>query len=583
MNLSKNAGVSKALNAGAENACGKYLARMDDDDISSPRRFEYQIEMLEQEPDLDIVGAAAYIIDENNTVSCKILRCESHEDSVRLALGGDSPFIHGSVMMRKSTFSRLGGYSSAEDWLWAEDYELWSRFLSGGKGANLSLPLYYYRDYALSVSKSKAEKQQQSAMSVKQAFVTHFPHVSPFDKSVAINLSQSLTEQDKREIRFLDSLSAVIATESCAAPALEQKTFSEAETIIVSILVPAYNRPDYLKKNLDSIALQDFADYEVIITDDSPGDVLVDVVEKHPLRPQIRYYKNDTQLGPAGNWNKCAEYAHGTYIKYLHHDDYFREPVALTKFVAALDRNPQADFAFCISQHVNENGNLLEPHVPSPSDLKRLALDFKILLEGNCIGAPSITFYRRSIHKKFEASLKWFIDIDFYMAILQQNPNFVYLPEPLVNVLTVSGDRVTSSCEGNFEVEIKEAFLLWEKWDGRNLREIAATDYFSGLVGRCLESGEQPDLSLLNSNEKDFYLFLLYREYIREKNKVVINNQSISGIVRNRVLIWGNRTLRHSGIRNMIDKLMPKGSQRREFAKRLKKTIRNTVAGSGDD
>jgi len=74
-------------------------------------------------------------------------------------------------------------------------------------------------------------------------------------------------------------------------------------TPLISICIPAYQRTEYLRRLLDSIEMQTFRRFEVIITDDSPGTELQNLVENHPLQSMIRYYKNQRTLGTPENWN----------------------------------------------------------------------------------------------------------------------------------------------------------------------------------------------------------------------------------------------------------------------------------------
>jgi len=575
--LSENVGVAKALNAGAQRAEGKYLARMDDDDISFPRRLELQVELLEREPDIDLVGAATYVIDEDSKIDCILSRCETYESSLKLAVGGDSPFVHGSIVVRKTAFDNVGGYNPDDQYMWAEDYELWYRLLKNGRGCNISSPLYGYRDYATSVSKTKHDKQRESSARIQELFVNHFRQYSPLERQAVCALASYDTAIDQNDTKFLTLLKYQAFWSAPSAEMLENKSFRPASAIKVSILVPTYNQPELLLKNLNSIAIQDFDDYEVIICDDSPSDIVMQVVENHSLRPKINYYKNAETLGPAGNWNKCAEYAKGDLIKYLHHDDYFQEPSALRKFVKAMEDNPAAGFAFCASQHVNETGELLEVFTGTEERRKALAADYRVLLEGNSVGAPSVTIYRKALHKNFEQQLKWFIDIDFYMMLLQQNPQFVYLKDPLVAILTESRCRVTSASEGHLETEVKEAYFLWKKWHGCNFADIAKTNYFVGLVARCSQKQLTMDFSLLTSEEKEFYLYLLNREYLASiRPELVVTNvelvHSTTTILR--------ALLNHSKVRSFLDHVLPKGSRRRKFAKKVKIRLKKTLLGN---
>ncbi len=65
----------------------------------------------------------------------------------------------------------------------------------------------------------------------------------------------------------------------------------------VSICIPAYKHPHFLKRCLDSVLEQDFSDYEIVITDDSPDNTLQKLVSATYNDDRIRYYKNEKPLG----------------------------------------------------------------------------------------------------------------------------------------------------------------------------------------------------------------------------------------------------------------------------------------------
>ena len=85
--------------------------------------------------------------------------------------------------------------------------------------------------------------------------------------------------------------------------------------VFISICIPAYKHVDYLKRLLDSIAIQTFKDFEVIITDDSPGNEVEQFCLQYQSLLPIKYIKNNTSLGSPGNWNACISNASGQWIK----------------------------------------------------------------------------------------------------------------------------------------------------------------------------------------------------------------------------------------------------------------------------
>lgn len=119
-------GFVKALNAGLKQARGKYIARMDGDDISLPNRFEIQVAFLEGNPDIAVVGGAMDIINAEGKVT-------SHRDyaissgKLRLYTLFRSPVAHPAVMFRKEIVEK--GFYYDENFKKAEDLELWLRLL----------------------------------------------------------------------------------------------------------------------------------------------------------------------------------------------------------------------------------------------------------------------------------------------------------------------------------------------------------------------------------------------------------------------------------------------------------------------
>src|SRR2546421_11807457 len=114
----------------------------------------------------------------------------------------------------------------------------------------------------------------------------------------------------------------------------------------ISICIPAYKRPHYLQRLLDSIAIQSFKDYEVIISDDSGDDNSVrDLVQKYDSVFALSYHRNTPSLGTPANWNNAIEKANGAWIKLMHDDDWFSSPTSLEEFANATKSG--VDFIWC--------------------------------------------------------------------------------------------------------------------------------------------------------------------------------------------------------------------------------------------
>lgn len=140
--LEKNSGLAAALNRGLEHCRGKWVARMDADDISFPERFQTQLSFLEMHPEVDILGSAAIEINNKGTIGSIRERPLSHETIMDCLWA--SPIIHSSVIFRRDKIINLGGYDASLRR--RQDYELWFRAAEAGLiFANIQKPLLWYR------------------------------------------------------------------------------------------------------------------------------------------------------------------------------------------------------------------------------------------------------------------------------------------------------------------------------------------------------------------------------------------------------------------------------------------------------
>ncbi|MDO4744626.1 MAG: glycosyltransferase, partial [Clostridia bacterium] len=121
----KNMRLAYSLNQCLKIAKGEYIARMDADDISLPERFEKQVAYLDQHPEMSVVGTAAIVFDENGD---KLIRGLGVEYPMKKQMHRSTPFMHVTIMMRKSAYDLLGGYRVSPETMRAEDLDLWYRF-----------------------------------------------------------------------------------------------------------------------------------------------------------------------------------------------------------------------------------------------------------------------------------------------------------------------------------------------------------------------------------------------------------------------------------------------------------------------
>jgi len=152
INTDHNMGLVRSLNYGLKLAKGKYIARMDADDISLPNRLELQATYLDNYPEVALLGTGKYIINQNGKILSKTIALS---DPCKNILKSNT-FTHGSVMFKKNISEELGYYN--ELFKYSEDYELWLRFAKYYKVSNLPQPLYKWRVHTENITNTKVEE-----------------------------------------------------------------------------------------------------------------------------------------------------------------------------------------------------------------------------------------------------------------------------------------------------------------------------------------------------------------------------------------------------------------------------------------
>jgi glycosyltransferase involved in cell wall biosynthesis len=131
-----------SLSLGLHLARARFVARMDADDVSDPKRLAMQLAYMQVNDDVAVLGSAYLLIDDHGHVHGKVAVPESDPD-IRKALRCGNPICHPSVMLRRDAILAEGAYLGGRN---AEDYDLWLRIAIGRRWrfANLGAPLLSY-------------------------------------------------------------------------------------------------------------------------------------------------------------------------------------------------------------------------------------------------------------------------------------------------------------------------------------------------------------------------------------------------------------------------------------------------------
>ena len=144
INNKQNRGLAYSLARGVEAATTAWIARMDADDIAMSDRLEKQMNYIEKNPEIDILGGYALDINDSGDIlgERKVPIC--HKNISRLIW--TNPLIHPTVLFRRSAILNIGSYYDKTRQRIPEDYHLWFRAAAAGlRFSNLPEPLIYYR------------------------------------------------------------------------------------------------------------------------------------------------------------------------------------------------------------------------------------------------------------------------------------------------------------------------------------------------------------------------------------------------------------------------------------------------------
>jgi hypothetical protein len=157
----QNRGLTPSLNLGLNAARGEFIARMDADDISLPRRLECQVKYMKEHPDVGVLGTNIVFIDENG-MPLHAGRPLHHRPIssayLRWLLLWQNPLPHPSVMMRAALVGE-GGMTYDSTFVTSQDYDLWTRLSHRAGLALLQEVCLRYRVASTSITREDPERQ----------------------------------------------------------------------------------------------------------------------------------------------------------------------------------------------------------------------------------------------------------------------------------------------------------------------------------------------------------------------------------------------------------------------------------------
>lgn len=210
----------------------------------------------------------------------------------------------------------------------------------------------------------------------------------------------------------------------------------------------------YLKRLLQTIQRQKHQDYEVIVSDHSENEYILETILSFKDK-RIKHYFNKNKKGSSSaNINYAIEKASYEKIKPIFQDDFFVNENALGVIVEALD-DCNWGASTCIHYH-DESKQYFDEHRPGWND--------NIKIGANSIGAPSVCFFNKS-DLRFDENLIWFMDTDFYYRSYLKFGKPKIIQEILI-ANCLHKNSVTHSVVTD-EIKSKEYQIIVQKYDSK--------------------------------------------------------------------------------------------------------------------
>ena len=236
----------------------------------------------------------------------------------------------------------------------------------------------------------------------------------------------------------------------------------------ISVLIPTRNYARYLPEALDSVLIQDYSDFEVLISDNASTDGTPEVTARYAARDRrIRVHRHEEDLGMVQNFNWCLHQARGEYIKYLFGDDLLADPGALRQLADFLDKNPSAVLAGSARKVVDDAS--LQLTVWNDFCTEGLHKGTRVIARclqanANLVGEPSAVMFRRiQARAGFDPEYRQLVDLELWLRLLEKG-DFVYCPAVL-SCFRRHGSQQSEANRADKIALVEAARLAWKYLD----------------------------------------------------------------------------------------------------------------------
>ena len=246
----------------------------------------------------------------------------------------------------------------------------------------------------------------------------------------------------------------------------------------ISIAIPVYvtnfQGVQHLAESLEKIKRQTFTDFEVVLSDNSPNDLVREICSDYSEKFSLIYQKNLDYVGMSANSNHVMDMCSGEYIKILHCDDLLFSDLALEKIVEELDKS---DKYWLVNgfNHTYDCISFFDSRVPEYPD--------HLLVGNNLLGCPTNVTIRNKDLEYFDTKVKTSMDHEWYHRLRMK-----YGMPLIVN------DVLTTSRQHNNNATSKLTFDIVVEGDGRSWQFIQSElEYLQEKHSEFFENWEYPN------------------------------------------------------------------------------------------
>ncbi|MGH7146329.1 MAG: glycosyltransferase family 2 protein [Nitrospiraceae bacterium] len=233
----------------------------------------------------------------------------------------------------------------------------------------------------------------------------------------------------------------------------------------VSVCIPTYNRASMLREAIESVLMQSFEDFELIVSDNASEDETENTVTSY-VDNRIQYLRNDQNIGCRENFNRCLALAKGQYIAFLPDDDAMM-PDNLAAKVEALSRNHQVGLVHSKYHLIDSDGRIMKSdtnwgHGPDRmSDAVEAGHEVlrTMLLTYNTINLPTVLFRKTCYHRLggWTDELSLTCDWEYWMRIAAYY-DIAFIARPLIKWRIHTESRTSLYAHGASNTVTEPAF-----------------------------------------------------------------------------------------------------------------------------